>query len=93
MARRLFLHIGTIKSASTYLQAVCDDSAEALAAHGVLWLGSAANFSAVADFSGTTRPDEYGREAMSWAAFVDRIDAHEGDALVSNELLSLRGPK
>jgi hypothetical protein len=93
MARRLFLHIGTVKSATTYLQATCDDSAVALADRGILWLGSAANFSAVADFYGTARPDEYGAQTMPWSALVSRIDDHDGDALVSNELLSLRGPK
>jgi hypothetical protein len=93
MAQRLFLHVGTIKSATTYLQAICDDNAAALAERGLLWLGSAANFSAVADLYGTTRPDEYGAGAMQWPTLVDLIDGHEGDALVSNELLSLRAPK
>ncbi|HSS67618.1 MAG TPA: hypothetical protein VLK34_03635 [Nocardioidaceae bacterium] len=93
MARRLFLHVGTVKSATTYLQAICDDNAARLADEGLLWLGSAANFSAVADLFGTTRPDEYGAAALSWSTLVERIGAHDGDALVSNELLSLRGPK
>jgi hypothetical protein len=93
MARRLFLHVGTIKSATTYVQAICDANADALAERGLLWLGAAANFSAVADLYGTTRPDEYGAAAMAWPSLVQRIDEHDGDALVSNELLSLRGPK
>src|SRR4029079_13283078 len=93
MARRLFLHIGTIKSATTHLQAVCDDNAAALAARGLQWLGSAASFSAVADFFRTARREEYGAAAVPWPELVARIDAHDGDALLSNELLSLRGPK
>jgi hypothetical protein len=93
MARRLYLHVGTIKSATTYVQAVCDANADRLAQRGLLWLGAAANFSAVADFYGTTRPDEYGAEAMAWPTLVNRVDEHDGDALVSNELLSLRGPR
>jgi hypothetical protein len=93
MAQRLLLHVGTIKSATTYLQAICDDNAALLAEHGVLWMGSVANFSAVADLYGVTRPDEYGAAAVSWPAFVERIKAHDGDVLVSNELLSFRSPK
>jgi hypothetical protein len=93
MARRLHLHVGTIKSATTYVQAICDANVEPLARRGLLWLGAAANFSAVADLYGTTRPDEYGAEAMPWPALVNRLDEHEGDALISNELLSLRGPR
>jgi hypothetical protein len=93
MARQLFLHVGTIKSATTYLQAICDDNAAALADRGLLWLGAAANFSAVADLYGTARPDEYGAGAVRWSTLVDAIDSHDGDALVSNELLSLRSPK
>jgi hypothetical protein len=92
MARRLHLHVGTIKSATTYVQAVCDTNVDQLAERGLLWLGAAANFSAVADLYGTTRPGEYGAEAMAWPTLVKRVDEHEGDALVSNELLSLRGP-
>jgi hypothetical protein len=93
MARRLFLHVGTIKSATTYVQAVCDANTERLAERGLLWLGAAANFSAVADLYGTARPDEYGVDAMAWPSLVRRVEEHDGDALVSNELLSLRGPK
>jgi hypothetical protein len=93
MARRLFLHVGTLKSATTYLQAICDANVSALADRGLLWLGAVANFSAVADLYATTRPDEYGAGSMTWPQFAERIDEHDGDVLVSNELLSLRPPK
>jgi hypothetical protein len=93
MARRLFLHVGTIKSATTYVQAICDASADVLAERGLLWLGSVANFSAVADLYGTTRPDSYRAGALAWPELVQKIANHDGDVLVSNELLSVRGPK
>jgi hypothetical protein len=90
MARRLFLHIGTMKSATTYLQAMCDANAERLAQQGLLWPGAASCFGAVADLLGTRRPLIYGPRRTTWPALADRIAAHGGDALISNELLAAR---
>jgi hypothetical protein len=90
MSRRLFLHIGTMKSATTYIQSFCDANASALRERGLLWLGAAANSSAVFDLYGTGQPDDFGARRMRWSTFVDRVEAHDGDVLLSNEFLSLR---
>ena len=37
MARRVFLHIGTMKSATTYIQDLCDVNQEALLDAGLFW--------------------------------------------------------
>src|SRR5881396_739332 len=92
MARRLHLHIGTMKSATTYLQAICDANADALAERGLLWPGAAASFSAIADLFGVPRPQIYGPRRTTWLDLVEQLAAHDGDALVSNELLAARGP-
>ena len=91
MARRVFLHVGTLKSATTYLQGMCDDNGETLVAHGLLWLGARANFAAINDLFGTARSSD--KPLLTWAELVERVNAHPGDALVSNELLSTRGPR
>ena len=64
MASRLYLHMGTMKSATTYLQALCDGNADALAKLDLGWLGSAANFSAIADFYDDAPEDR--ERSVSW---------------------------
>lgn len=91
MARRVYLHIGTMKSATTYLQGLLDANADTLAAGGLLWQGQDANFSAVTDLLG-----KQGRvlpPRVGWRDFAKRIVDHPADALVSNELLSFRNQR
>jgi hypothetical protein len=87
MASQVFLHVGTFKSATTYIQAMCNERAGDLAVQGVLWLGSFANFAAVKDFDAAA---EDHHEPTAWNELVERTKAHDGQVLVSNELLSLR---
>jgi hypothetical protein len=86
MARRVFLHVGVMKSATSYLQDLCDTNRDRLLAQGLLWTKSGDNFLATDDLLGTrrTRPGLDG----AWRRLADRIEAHDGDALVSNELLA-----
>lgn len=91
MARRVYLHIGTMKSATTYLQGVYDHNRRVLADAGLLWSGSGDNFRATDDLLGTqrTRPGLDG----AWKAMDSRLLAHDGDALISNELLAPISPQ
>ena len=91
MARRVFLHIGTMKSATSYVQDLCDHNRAALAAQGVLWTKSGENFLATDDLLGTRRlrPGLDG----AWRRLADALGQHEGDALVSNELLAPINPR
>lgn len=82
MARRIYLHIGTMKSATTYLQSFMDANPAALRKAGLL----RPSLVAMTDLLFGPAKDAPSR----WPAFVDRLAAHEGDVIVSNELLSLR---
>jgi hypothetical protein len=86
MARRVYLHIGTMKSGTTYIQEFCSRNRDALLDAGLLWTASVANFRAVDDLLGTWRPRP-GLEG-AWERMSNRIQGHAGDALISNELLS-----
>jgi hypothetical protein len=86
MARRVYLHIGTMKSGTTYIQEFCTRNRDALLEAGLLWTASVMNFRAVDDLLGTWRPRP-GVEG-AWGRLASKIEAHDGAALISNELLS-----
>jgi hypothetical protein len=86
MARRVFLHVGVMKSATSYLQDLCDANRDRLLAQGVLWTRSGDNFLATDDLLGTRR-ERPGLEG-AWRRLADQVEAHAGDALISNELLA-----
>jgi hypothetical protein len=86
MARRVFLHVGVMKSATSYVQDLCDANRERLLDQGMLWTKSADNFLATDDLLGTRRVRP-GLEG-AWARLAAQIQAHDGDALISNELLA-----
>jgi hypothetical protein len=86
MARRVFLHVGVMKSATSYLQDLCDANRERLLAQGLLWTRSGDNFLATDDLLGTRR-ERPGLEG-AWRRLAEQIEAHPGDALISNELLA-----
>src|SRR5258705_13188969 len=86
MSRRVFLHVGVMKSATSYIQDLCDANRDRLLAQGLLWTKSGDNFLATDDLLGTqrARPGLDG----AWRRLADQIEAHRGDSLVSNELLA-----
>lgn len=86
MAARTVLHIGAMKSATTYLQGTCDANVDALSNAGILWPGSRLCFDAVRDLLGPGPPTEKWRELRQGMA------RHPGTVLLSNELLSMRAP-
>ncbi|MBA2446187.1 MAG: hypothetical protein H0V49_12770 [Nocardioidaceae bacterium] len=91
MARRVYLHIGTMKSGTTYLQSWLDANTERLAEQGMLWSTADNNFRATDDLFGwqQRRDDSDG----AWPAMKARIESHPGDVLISNELLAAIFPK
>src|SRR4051794_11610012 len=86
MVRRVHLHIGTMKSATTYIQELCELHLDHLAKRGVLWPRGIVKYAAVRDLFGraavqTDPPD-------AWRSLEARIRDHEGDLVLSNELLA-----
>ncbi len=90
MARRVFLHIGTMKSATTYLQQLASTNRTGLIEAGVRWPGGELPFLALADALG--RPDSRVGQSGAWAALTRQFDEFDGDAAFSNELLAPLGP-
>lgn len=86
MARRIHLHIGTMKSGTTYLQQLCTEHRERLLESGVLWPISA-RYQAVRDLFGW--PWEGDPSPSEWRALTKEMRQHPGDVILSNELISL----
>ncbi len=91
MATRTFLHVGTPKSGTTYLQAVLWRNAAGLRRDGLLLPGSFQAHYAAA--KGVTRAPGLGRETRhdvnaAWPRLVEQVNAWSGDALISHELLA-----
>jgi hypothetical protein len=86
MARRVYLHIGVMKSATSHLQGLCEQNRERLAGFGLLWCPDELRYAAVKD--GLRRLAEPAREGAGWPVLVDLIRRHPGDVLLSNELLA-----
>lgn len=91
MARRVFVHIGTRKSATTYLQQWGDVNRDVLAGAGVLWPELGAPFAAASDLFG--RSGSVRDTAGAWRRLDDAFRRHDGDAVFSNELLAGARPR
>lgn len=89
MARRVFLHVGTAKSGTTYLQDLWWRHRDELRGRGLLLPGTGRreHFTAAALVKGMTahveRLDEH--ELATWPRLVDEARAWSGDVLLSNE--------
>ncbi len=90
MARRVYLHIGTMKSATTYIQALGQQNRARLAEVGVFWPATSQPFLALNDLlsRGHDRPGQGG----AWTRLSRRYTAFSGDAVFSNELLAALSP-
>ncbi len=88
MAERVVLHVGAMKSGTSYLQAQLFANKEALAQQGVLVPGSGwgDQVAGVLDVLGKLR---YGREPVdgAWQKLMDDVDVWPGTAVVSMEFL------
>jgi hypothetical protein len=90
MAKRTFLHVGTTKSGTTYLQYVLWRSARpVMRRHGVLLPGARTTHFLAAK-GVTERIDQQQKSdmdpAVAWPRLVDEVNAWDGDALIAHEL-------
>lgn len=90
------LHVGTMKSGTSYLQRRLDAHRDQLRSHGVLFPGRGwgEQVHAVGDLLGRGRlGGESTKRNGAWARLVDEVLAHPGPVLVSVELLGAAGPR
>ena len=93
MAERLILHIGSMKSGTSFIQNVLGHNKERFADAGVLFPGARwkAQVTAVQDLIGGGGPDQAPLAADGpWRTLVDEINAWLGTAVVSMEFLAPR---
>ncbi|MGD9960431.1 hypothetical protein [Nocardioides sp.] len=90
MAQRLALHIGLMKSGTTFIQGRLNTNREQLAGHGVLFPGPAwgRQVRAVSDLLESRK-----RQPGAWASLRDEINAHSATAVVSMEYLAPMGTR
>lgn len=92
MARRVFLHVGTAKSGTTFLQDLWWRQRDELRERGLLLPGDRRrdHFAAAAVVKGMTAVVETlrDRERDAWGRLVEETRAWSGDALVTNEHFS-----
>ncbi len=93
MARRLVLHIGTMKSGTSFVQNVLQENREALAEHGVLFPGRRwrDQVSGVLDLieRGGDRQQPMAPDGP-WRTIAAEVDAWPGTAVISMEFLAPR---
>ncbi len=86
MAQRVFLHVGAMKSGTTYLQSLCQKNSDVLLREHALWYpGTRRNFLATQDAVRFGRREETSIDA--WRNLLAEVKAFDGDALISNETL------
>jgi hypothetical protein len=93
VARRLVLHLGSMKSGTSFVQNVLGQNKQALADQGVLFPGPRwrAQVQAVQELIGAGGPDQPPtRPDGPWQRIVDEVNAWHGDALISMEFLGPR---
>ncbi len=91
MSRRVFVHVGTPKSGTTYLQAVLWHNADALKAAGLLLPGRFQTHYAAA--KGVTSRRRMHRDIRidmdtAWSRLAQQVNGWPQDALISHELLA-----
>ena len=78
----MFLHVGAMKTGTTYLQHLMDDNREQLAAHGVLWPGETwdqQTFAAMDVMSSLAgRPPRNPAAIGMWDQISGQMRAHTG---------------
>jgi hypothetical protein len=94
VAERLVLHIGSMKSGTSFIQNVLGDNKERLADQGVLFPGPRWKFQvkAVQELIGHGGPEQEPVDpAGHWQRMVDEVNAWSGTAVISMEFLGPRG--
>jgi hypothetical protein len=93
VSEQMFLHVGAMKTGTSYLQGMLHANAAPLREAGVLVVPNrSAAVHDVLDFA--ARGEEHLRSVCGdWAVLVDRVRSFEGRAgVLSHEFLSLQGP-
>ena len=93
MAERLVLHIGSMKSGTSFIQNVLGDNKDRLAEQGVLFPGPRWKFQvkAVQDLIGHGGPEQDPLDpAGPWQTVADEVNAWPGTAVISMEFLGPR---
>lgn len=93
MARRVFFHVGTLKTGTTYLQRVMWENRERLRAAGVLFAGEYYHDRVWATQTVRRMRQPHDRAASAWDRMVDQINAFDGDAIVSHEFFGGVSPE
>lgn len=92
MARRVFLHVGTPKSGTTYLQSLWWSQRDALAERGLLLPGRARRDHVTAAHLVCDRTAHLAeltpQRRGTWDRLLARIEEWDGDALVSHEMFA-----
>lgn len=94
MAQRLVLHIGSMKSGTSFVQNVLAANKDRLAAEGVLFPGERwrDQVAAVKDLIGYAGPDTPLDPEGPWRRLAAEIEAWPGTAVISMEFLGPRTP-
>ncbi|HXH80455.1 hypothetical protein [Nocardioides sp.] len=93
MAERVVLHIGSMKSGTSFIQNVLGNNRDALAQHGISFAGEKwrDQVAAVQDLAAHGGPKQPPLEpAGAWQRLVDDINASPGTSVVSMEFLAPR---
>lgn len=90
MAQRVVVHIGLMKSGTTFLQGRLGANRQDLDAHGVLFPGPSwrRHVNAVQDLMGSS-----GATAGAWDSLTQQVNAYPGTAVISMEYLAMAGPR
>ncbi len=91
MGRRVFLHIGTMKSATSYLQELFDLNVEYLTGAGILWPSEELRYQGIRERLG--RPARETDHRPAWPMLAKLVRQHPGDVIISNELLAALGSR
>jgi hypothetical protein len=88
MADQVYLHVGTMKSATSYLQSLCQRNRGQLAKKNILWLPIGMQHRSVnaVVLRRVPRP----MQPRDWRETVAQIREHSGTVLLSNETLAHR---
>ena len=89
MAERVVLHIGTMKSGTSYLQGQLFSQRARLAELGVLVPGS----SRAEQIQALTQSRNKRGDRSTWTAMAAEIRDHPGDVVLSHELLGAAGAR
>jgi hypothetical protein len=88
MADQVFVHVGTMKSATSYLQSLCQRNRGQLSKRGILWLPIGMQHASVNAL--VLRRVPRPRQPKDWRAALAQIRDHTGTVLLSNETLAHR---